>query len=88
MSVVLKNLTERQLKFGVFKVALSLTFMLLIAALIVAFFFQTDSKIAIVPIYALLFAVAFSILANGLLAILHILDWFEKRRALKGTIRG
>ncbi len=88
MSVVLENLTERQLRFGVFKVALALAAMLIFGALIVSFFLQIDNKISSVPLYALLFAVAFSMLANGFLAILHIIDWFEKRRASRDSNHG
>ena len=88
MSVAIAEMSERQLKLGLFKVAISLAAVLLLGALIVSFFFQSDSKISSVPIYALLFAVAFSILANGFLAILQIVDWFEKRRALKDTVNG
>jgi O-antigen/teichoic acid export membrane protein len=80
VSVVFEDLTERQLRFGVLKIALSLAGVLAVGALIVSFFFQDNNKISTVPVYALLFAVAFSILSNGFLAILHIVDWFEKRR--------
>ena len=88
MSVAFTDLTERQLKFGLFKLALSLTSVLILGALIVSFFFPSDGKISSIPIYALLFAVAFSILANGFLAVLHIIDWFEKRRAVRDTKNG
>ena len=88
MSVVIEELTERQLKFGVLKVALSIAVVLALGALIVSFFFQVDNKISTVPIYALLFAVAFSIMSNGILAILHIVDWFEKRRAVRDFKNG
>jgi len=81
-------MTERQLRFGLFKVALSLAFMLILGALVVSLFFQSDSKISSVPVYALLFALAFSILANGFLALLHIFDWFEKRRASRDISHG
>ncbi len=79
MSVVIEELTERQLTFGVLKVALSLAGILALGALIISFFFRVNNKITTVSIYTLLLAVAFSILSNGLLAILHIVDWFEMR---------
>ena len=79
MSVVIEELTERQLTFGVLKVALSLAGILALGTLIISFFFRVNNKITTVSIYTLLLAVAFSILSNGLLAILHIVDWFEMR---------
>ena len=79
MSVVIEELTERQLTFGVLKVALSLAGILALGALIISFFFRVNNKITTVSIHTLLLAVAFSILSNGLLAILHIVDWFEMR---------
>ena len=88
MSVVIEELTERQLRIGVFKVALSLATVLILGALIVSFFLPNDGKISNIVISALLFAVAMSILANGVLAILRVIDWFEKRRALKVTKNG
>ena len=88
MSVAIQDLTERQLKFGVFKIALFLAAVLILGAFIVSLFFQSDGRISSIPINALLFAVAFSILANGFLAILQIVGWFEKRRALRDTKNG
>lgn len=79
MSVVIEELTERQLTFGVLKIALSLAGILALGTLIISFFFRVNNKITTVSIYTLLLAVVFSILSNGLLAILHIVDWFEKR---------
>jgi len=88
VSVAIQDLTERQLKFGVFKIALFLAAVLILGAFIVSLFFQSDGRISSIPINALLFAVAFSILANGFLAILQIVGWFEKRRALRDTKNG
>ena len=79
MSVVIEELTERQLTFGVLKIALSLAGILALGTLIISFFFRVNNKITTVSIYTLLLAVVFSILSNGLLAILHIVDWFEMR---------
>ena len=79
MSVVIEELTKRQLTFGVLKIALSLAGILALETLIISFFFRVNNKITTVSIYTLLLAVVFSILSNGLLAILHIVDWFEKR---------
>ncbi len=88
MSAAVAEMTERQLKFGLLKVALSFALVLILGAWLVSYFFQSDDKISSIPIYALLFAVAFSILANGFLAVLNIIDWFEKRRALRDMKNG
>ena len=88
MSVQIENVTERQLKFGVLKVALVLTVGLLIAAFVASLLIQSDHPFAQIPINALLIAVAVMILANGCLAILQIIDWFEGRRVKRGASNG
>ena len=81
MTIQIENVTERQLRVGVLKVALALTFGLLLAAFILSLLIESDDPLAQIPIDALLLAVAVSILANGFLAVLKIIDWFEDRRA-------
>ena len=88
MSLVIAEQNERQLIFGLFKVALSLVIVLIMGAFVVSLFFQNDSQFSSVPFYALIFAIAFSILANGFLAILQVLDWFEKRYERKAAKNG
>ena len=88
MSVQIKNLTERQLLLGVLKLALALTIGLLIATFILSLLIQSDSPIARMPVNALLVAVAVSILANGVLAALKIIDWFEDRRTKREAKNG
>ena len=88
MNVTVETLTERQIKFGILKLALLLASTLFLGALIGSFFFQTENKISSVPIYALIFAVAFSVLSNGFLAVLHVFDWFEARRVARGAENG
>ena len=82
------NVTERQLKFGVLKLAITLTFGLLLVAAIVSFFIDAAYPLARIPITALIIAVAVMILANGCLAILQILDWFERRRTKQEVENG
>jgi hypothetical protein len=73
--------TERQLRFGVLKIGITLAFGLLLAAWILSLVFSFDGgRLSTITINALLIAVAVMILANGCLAILQIVDWFEKRR--------
>lgn len=76
----LQNITERELKFGVFKIGLSIAFVLIWGAFVVSLFVQHGTRLSSAPIYALLFAVAASVLANGFLTVLRIIDWFEKRK--------
>jgi uncharacterized membrane protein YGL010W len=80
VSIQIENLTERQLRFGVLKLGIALTFGLLVAATVFSVLLDSDSSLARVPINALLLAVAVSLLANGVLAVLRIIDWFEARR--------
>jgi uncharacterized membrane protein YGL010W len=79
VSIQIENLTERQLRFGVLKLGIALTFGLLVAATVFSVLLDSDSSLARVPINALLLAVAVSLLANGVLAVLKIIDWFEAR---------
>jgi hypothetical protein len=82
------ELSERQLWLGVVKVALVLTFGLLLAAFIVSLVFSFDGgSVLPVTLNALLIAVAVSILANGVLTVLKIIDWFDERRR-KGAKNG
>ena len=82
------DMTERQLRFGVLKLALALAFGLLLAATIVSFLIESNSIFMRVPFMALLIAVGLMLLANGCLAVLHIIDWFEKRRAKREAANG
>jgi len=83
VTIQVENLTEKQLRLGVLKVALALTFGLLLAALLLSLLFEGDRPLARIPINALLLAVAISILTNGFLTLLKIVDWFENRRSKK-----
>ena len=88
MMIQIEDITERQLRFGVLKVALVLAFGLLLAAAIVSLVIDSDSSLVRIPVNAVVIAVAVMILANGCLAVLQIVDWFEKRRATRATKNG
>jgi hypothetical protein len=71
-------INEHQLKVGLFKLALFLTFIVVIfglAASLVAERFQS------IGVNSVLFCLAFFMLSNGILCVLHIIDWFEARKA-------
>ena len=74
MSLQVVNLTERQLKFGIVRLAMSLVALILLVAFVTSLLADRGQQIAI---SALFVALSFSLLANGLLAILKIIDWFE-----------
>ena len=72
------NISERELKFGVFKIAILLTFLVVVLGLVASVFADRFQSVAM---NSLLFCLAFFMLSNGILGILHIIDWFEARKA-------
>ncbi|WP_293884323.1 hypothetical protein [Sphingomonas sp.] len=72
------NLTEQQIKFGIFKLALALVVTFLLIAFAVSLLADHGQQIVV---NCLLVALAFGLLTNGTLAIFKIVDWFEARRA-------
>ena len=82
------DISERQLKLVVLKLAVAITGGLLIAAFALSLLVQSEKPFAQVPIDALLIAVAVSILANGVLAVLKIIDWFEERKSKREVTNG
>ena len=82
------DISERQLKLVVLKLAVAITGGLLIAAFALSLLLQSEKPFAQVPIDALLIAVAVSILANGVLAVLKIIDWFEERKSKREVTNG
>ena len=76
MSIVV-NLTERQLRLGILKLALSLTAAIALIAIGITYLFGSHQPVAI---NFLLLALALTFLANGTLAVLRIIDWLEVRR--------
>ena len=76
MSVTI-DISEQRLRFGVFKIALSLTFLVVILGFVASLFADRFQSIAT---NALLFCVSFFFLSNGFLCLLQIIDWFEARK--------
>ena len=77
MSVSL-NIDERRLWIGVIKLAVSLVFVF--AAIAVAITLLADSGQGI-AVGVMLLCLGFSFLANGVLAVLKVIDWFDARKA-------
>nr|WP_166176361.1 hypothetical protein [Altererythrobacter segetis] len=73
------TLTDRQLRFGLIKLALSFVGLFAIAAIIVTAIAGTKFGLNL-AVNLMLFTVAFNLLANGVLAVLKITDWIEARR--------
>ena len=74
------NMTPNQVWMGLAKLAISLAVFLLLAAFLVSMVIGKDGLFTWLTVNALLVAVALSVLANGVLAMLKIFDWFEARR--------
>ena len=77
MSVTIE-MSEHRLRMSMFKIALSLTFLVVLLGVIASFIADRFQSIAT---NSLLFCVAFFFLSNGLLCLLQIIDWFEARKA-------
>ena len=75
MSVTVE-ISEHQLKFAMFKIALAMASLVAILAVGLTLFQNVGQIIAV---SALLVCMAFYFLANGFLIILKIIDWFEAR---------
>jgi predicted phage tail protein len=80
LSDALANLSERQLWFGVAKLVLVITGALLLASFVLTVVVAKGGTVATVTLNGLLISVAVSMLANGLPALLKVVDWFEARR--------
>ena len=81
MSIGLPELSERQLWLDISKIVFSLTAMLLICAFLITLLIDQSGSFSTVTINALFLSIAVSFLANGVLTILRILDWFQARRS-------
>ena len=79
MSVSL-DISEARLQIGVLKVALALVFFFVLIAIALTLHAGRGQGVAV---SSLLVCIGFSFLANGVLASLKIVDWFEDRRAKK-----
>jgi len=71
------DISERQLRFGIFKIALSLVGLFALAALGLSFLVDRGQSITLQLLFV---CIAFYFVTNGVLAVLHIIDWVEKRR--------
>jgi hypothetical protein len=76
------DISERQLKVVVFKLALSLVVVFSLVALVLTFLAGRGQSVALQLLFV---CVAFGFITNGVLAVLKIIDWFEAR---KGKSRG
>ena len=76
MSVTV-DISERQLRLGVFKLAVSLVGIFALLAVVFSLVVGEGQSIAV---NLLLICVGFMMLANGCLAVTKIIDWLEARR--------
>ena len=80
MSVTV-NITERQLKLGILKLALSLVAAIVLVGFVLSLVAGKGQGLAV---NVMLVAFAFAMLTNGFLAALKIVDWFEARKQRHG----
>ena len=71
------DISERQLRLGIFKLAVSLVGIFALLALVFSLVAGQGQSIAV---NLLLICVGFMMLANGCLAVTKIIDWIEARR--------
>ena len=76
MSVTI-DMSERQLKFGFLKLALSLAGLIALIGFALSLVANNAQSLAL---GTLLISVSFAMIVNGILGILKIIDWFEARR--------
>ena len=81
MSVTIE-MSESKLRIAMFKIALSLTGLVVIIGLIVSVLADRFPRIAINTFFV---CMTFWFLCNAALALLHIVDWFEARRAKRNA---
>ena len=80
MSVTVE-ISDRQLKVGVLKLGASIAALLIVGTFVVSLFLPRPSQLSHIPVEALMFSVAYSILVGGVRSFLSIIDWFEARKA-------
>jgi hypothetical protein len=76
------DISERELKLSVIKIALSLAFVLIFASFIISLIFGNGQNVALIAVFG---AMACFFAANTILASLKIVDWFEARKAKKNA---
>ena len=82
------EISERQLRVGVIKLGASIAALLAVGTFLVSLLIPRTSELSFIPIEALLFSVAFSILVGGVRSFLSIIDWFENRRSKRVSSNG
>ena len=82
------TMTEKRLWIVLVRLALTLTAVLIGTAVLLELVFESADDVRAISIGAFLMAAGVSILAHGFLALLHIIDWFETRRARKAAQNG
>ena len=87
MSITVE-ISERQLQFGVIKLGVSIAVLLAVGTFLVSLLTPRTSELSFIPIEAILFSVAFSILVGGVRSFLSIIDWFENRRSKRVSSNG
>ena len=75
------NIPPRELKVIIFKMAVFVAMVLVLFAVLFAFVADSGQQIAL-PV--LLISFSFVFMANGVLAVLKIIDWFENRAKRNG----
>ena len=75
------NIPPRELKVMIFKMAVFVALVLVLFAVLFAFVADSGQQIAL-PV--LLISFSFVFMANGVLAVLKIIDWFENRAKRNG----
>ncbi|MEO6041196.1 MAG: hypothetical protein ABIP41_04785 [Croceibacterium sp.] len=85
---VTMEISERQLRIGVIKLGVSIAVLLMFGTFLVSLLIPRTSELSFIPIEAILFSVAFSILVGGVRSFLSIIDWFENRRSKRMSSSG
>ena len=75
------DLSEKQLRLGILKLALSLAMLFAILAIGLTYLAGSGQSVAV---STLLVCFAFAMLTNGVPAALKIIDWFEARKQRNG----
>ena len=75
------DISEARLKYGVIKLAVALVGVFALMAVAASLLAERAQGIAV---SILLLCLAFTFLANGMFAVLKIVDWFEERKRRNG----
>ncbi|MDB5581574.1 MAG: hypothetical protein JWR80_6750 [Bradyrhizobium sp.] len=75
------DISEARLRYGVIKLAIALVGVFALMAVAASLLAERAQGVAV---SILLMCVAFTFLANGMLAVLKIVDWFKARKRQNG----